>query len=80
MKESNDACCFFSHNDLANNLYLLENNTLIGFNFTDLSKNDKWIDPSNEYGSHTDLTRLYAGKVRGQVRKIRLLRKQSGCQ
>lgn len=55
-----------SHNDVANNLYLLENNQLSSFNFTDLTGNAKWTNVSNEYQSHTDLIRLIEGKVRGQ--------------
>lgn len=54
------------HNDVANNIYLLEQNILKDFNFTDLSANAKWVNAVN-YHSHTDLTRLKAGKVRGQV-------------
>lgn len=59
---------FFSHNNFANNLYLLENNILRNISFTDLSTNVKWI---NSNGSHTDLKRLIDGKVRGQVSKGR---------
>lgn len=61
----------FSHNDLANNLYLLENNILRNIDFTNLSNNTKWLNSNNTYGSHTDLNRLIKGKVRGQVSKRR---------
>lgn len=60
---------FFSHNNLANNLYLLEHNVLKDFNFTTLTNNDKWKNATNLYGSHTDLDRLKLGKVHGQVSK-----------
>jgi len=54
------------HNDVANNLYLIEKNILKEFNFNDLKQNPKWVNNDTEYGSHTDLTRLQDGKVHGQ--------------
>lgn len=54
------------HNDLANNIFLIEQNLLNGFNFTDLSHNNKWLNSSNAYLSNTDLLRLKHGKVGGQ--------------
>lgn len=57
---------FFSHNNLANNLYLYEKNMLKEFNFQDITKNANWVDSKQ---SHTDLNRLKLGKVYGQVSK-----------
>ncbi|KAG4065334.1 hypothetical protein HA402_012776 [Bradysia odoriphaga] len=54
------------HNDVANNIYLHEQNQLSNFNFNNLTGDPKWQDPSNEYKSHTDLERLATGKVGGQ--------------
>lgn len=55
---------FFSQNDFANNLYLVEENILVNLNFTDITTNGKWVNVSN---LHTDLLRLQHGKVGAQV-------------
>ncbi|XP_070507383.1 dipeptidase 1-like [Chironomus tepperi] len=53
-----------SHNDLPNNLYKLENNQLGEFNLdSNLKDNPKWQLPN----SFTDLPRLRAGKLGGQL-------------
>jgi membrane dipeptidase len=53
------------HNDFPFNLYELEHNQINNFDFdSDLKVNPKWENCST---SHTDLPRLRAGKVGGQV-------------
>lgn len=55
----------FSHNDLPYNLYGRESNMLHNFTFnSNLRENERWMNSSS---SHTDLPRLRAGKVGGQV-------------
>jgi membrane dipeptidase len=52
------------HNDLAINIYTLENNQLKNFDLeSNLKENPKWNIPK----SYTDLPRLRSGKVGGQV-------------
>ncbi|KAJ6646285.1 Dipeptidase 2 [Pseudolycoriella hygida] len=54
------------HNDVPNNIFLLEKNIINNFKFDDLSANANWTNPMNQFGSHTDLKRLDVGRVRGQ--------------
>lgn len=52
------------HNDLPHNLYRLEKNQLVNFNFdSDLKAHPIW---GNTASSHTDLPRLRTGRVGGQ--------------